>query len=165
MTQLAADIAGVAFIGIGATATMDVWLALLKRMNVPTLDFALLGRWVGHWRRGRWMHDAISQAEPLQGEVALGWLVHYAVGIAFAGLLVGIYGIDWTRSPSLAPGLIVGMATVLAPWLLMQPAMGAGIAASRTPAPVRNCLRSLANHSVFGAGLYLSATALEWVSR
>ena len=34
-------------------------------------------------------------------------------------------------------------------------------AASKTPAPVRNCLRSLANHAVFGLGLYLAALCLR----
>jgi hypothetical protein len=38
--------------------------------------------------------------------------------------------------------------------------MGAGIASSRTPAPLTNSLRSLANHAVFGLGLYVSAVAL-----
>jgi len=38
--------------------------------------------------------------------------------------------------------------------------MGAGIASSRTTAPLKNSLRSLANHAVFGLGLYLSAAAL-----
>ena len=38
--------------------------------------------------------------------------------------------------------------------------MGAGIASSRTPAPLMNSLRSLTNHAVFGLGLYLSAAAL-----
>jgi len=43
----------------------------------------------------------------------------------------------------------------------MQPAMGAGFAASRTPAPMKNRIRSVANHAVFGLGLYLSAVILE----
>jgi hypothetical protein len=42
----------------------------------------------------------------------------------------------------------------------MQPAMGAGIASSRTPTPLKNSLRSLANHAVFGLGLYLSAATM-----
>ena len=45
------------------------------------------------------------------------------------------------------------------------PAMGAGFAASRTPTPLKNCLRSLANHTVFGFGLYLSALAIALISR
>jgi hypothetical protein len=39
----------------------------------------------------------------------------------------------------------------------MQPAMGLGVAASRTPSPLKNCLRSVVNHAVFGLGLFLSA--------
>jgi hypothetical protein len=40
--------------------------------------------------------------------------------------------------------------------------LGAGIASSKTKAPVLNCIKSLATHTVFGFGLYLAglATAL-----
>lgn len=99
------------------------------------------------------------------GELAWGWLTHYAVGVAFATVLVGIQGADWVRSPTLLPALAVGVCTVAAPLLVMQPAMGSGFAASRTPTPLKNCLRSLANHTVFGFGLYLSALAIALISR
>jgi hypothetical protein len=159
------DITTVVLIGAGATAVMDVWLLLLQRAGVPTGSFALVGRWVGHWTRGRFTHQAISRAEPIAGELALGWLVHYAVGMAFAALLVGSQGMAWARQPSLLPALAWGLGTVLAPLFVMQPAMGAGFAASRTPAPLANCLRSLANHAVFGVGLFLSAAFIAGVSR
>jgi hypothetical protein len=157
MHTLIEDFFRIALIGIGATAIMDSWLLILKRLNVPTLNFALIGRWVGHWRNGRWTHDAIAKAPPVKGELALGWIVHYATGIGFAGLLVAFNGMAWTRSPALLPALAVGVGTVAAPWLVMQPAMGAGFASSRTPTPLKNCLRSLVNHTVFGVGLYLAA--------
>jgi hypothetical protein len=159
------DLARIVLTGAGATAVMDLWLALLGRLGVPTLNFAMIGRWVGHWRRGVLVHDAIGKAAPVKGELALGWLTHYATGVAFAALLVAIHGIGWTRNPTLLPALAVGVATVAAPWLLMQPAMGAGIASSKTPAPALNRARSLANHAVFGLGLYLSALLLAWISR
>lgn len=161
MTPLAQDILRVAFIGIGATATMDLWLWILKRLNVPTLNFAFMGRWVGHLARGQWAHESIAKAAPVRGELALGWLTHYAVGIAFAALLVGLHG----SQPDVAAALAVGIGTVAAPLFILQPAMGAGFASSRTPAPLKNILRSLANHAVFGTGLYLSAVAIEWISR
>jgi hypothetical protein len=157
MNLLIEDIARVAAIGVGATATMDLWLLLLQRLGVPTLDLAMIGRWVGHWRRGVFRHAAIGRAAPVRGELALGWLVHYATGLAFATVLVGVYGIEWTRSPTAVPALLVGLATVGAPWLVMQPAMGAGIASSKTPSPAKNRMRSLVNHAVFGLGLYLTA--------
>lgn len=152
-------------IGIGATAVMDAWLLLLKHLGVPTLNFAFIGRWVGHLLRGQFAHAAIAKAAPIRGELAWGWLTHYAVGMAFATVLVGIQGADWVRSPTLPPALAVGVCTVAAPLLVMQPAMGSGFAASRTPTPLKNCLRSLANHTVFGFGLYLSALAIALISR
>nr|WP_255484857.1 DUF2938 domain-containing protein [Acidovorax sp. JMULE5] len=152
-------------IGIGATAVMDAWLLLLKRLGVPTLNFAFIGRWVGHLFRGQLAHAAIAKAVPIRGELAWGWLTHYAVGVAFATVLVGLQGADWVRSPTLLPALAVGVCTVAAPLLVMQPAMGSGFAASRTPTPLKNCLRSLANHTVFGFGLYLSALAIALISR
>lgn len=159
-----ASAARIAAIGILATAVMDVGVLLLKRLGVPTLDFALIGRWVGHLARGRWAHTPIGKAAPVRGELALGWLTHYAVGVAFAGVLVAVHGLAWTRQPSLLPALCIGVATVAAPWFVMQPAMGAGIAARKTPTPWRNRARSLANHTVFGAGLYLAAASLAWLA-
>jgi len=152
-------------IGIGATAVMDAWLLLLKHLGVPTLNFAFIGRWVGHLFRGQFAHAAIAKAVPIRGELAWGWLTHYAVGVAFATVLVSLQGADWVRSPTLLPALAVGVCTVAAPLLVMQPAMGSGFAASRTPTPLKNCLRSLANHTVFGFGLYLSALAIALISR
>lgn len=164
MNQPTHDLLRIALIGMGATAAMDLWLLLLKRMHVPTLDFALIGRWVGHLGRGTFRHAAIAKAAPVPGELLLGWLTHYAVGIVFAALLVAACGMAWASQPSLLPALCAGLATLAAPWLVMQPAMGAGIAASRTPTPARNRVRSIANHAVFGAGLYLAASLLQWLA-
>ncbi len=159
------DIARVALIGIGATVVMDLWLLLLQRLGTPTLNFAMIGRWVGHWRRGVFMHEAIAKSAPVKGEAALGWMTHYATGVAFSALLAGVCGRQWVHSPTLLPALAVGVGTVAAPWLVMQPAMGAGVASSGTPSPGRNRARSLANHTVFGLGLYLAALLIAWISR
>ncbi|HEX5358012.1 MAG TPA: DUF2938 domain-containing protein [Aquabacterium sp.] len=159
MTSLQ-DIFQVILIGIGATAFMDLWLMLVKRMGVPTLNFALLGRWVGHLFQGRFAHPSISKAEPIQHEAAWGWITHYATGMAFAALLVIVQGAGWAAHPTPGPAIAVGACTVIAPLFVMQPAMGAGFASSRTPTPLKNCLRSLVNHTVFGLGLYLSATVI-----
>ena len=66
----------------------------------------------------------------------------------------------WAARPTLPPALIVGIATVAAPFLILQPGMGAGIAASRTPKPGVARLRSLMAHASFGVGLYLAG----WVA-
>ena len=105
------------------------------------------------------------RAQPIAGELAWGWVVHYAIGIAFAALLIGVAGAAWTTSPTVLPALAIGVVTVLAPLCAMQPAMGAGFLASRTPTPLKNCLRSVANHALFGLGLYASAVAIARLSR
>lgn len=165
MTLPLQDIPLAMLLGIGATAVMDAWLLLLQRLGVPTLNFAFIGRWVGHLFRGQFAHATIAKSAPIRGELAWGWITHYTVGVAFASALLAIQGADWARHPTPLPALAVGVCTVAAPLLVMQPAMGAGFAASRTPTPLRNCLRSLANHTVFGFGLYLSALAIALISR
>lgn len=160
---LSHDFIQVAVIGIGATAVMDLWLILPRRLGVQTLSMAFIGRWVGHLFRGRFAHAAIAKAQPIPGELALGWLTHYVVGVAFVGVLVALAGIDWTANPTLLPAVLVGAGTVVAPLFVMQPAMGAGFAASKTPTPLKNCLRSLANHTVFGLGLFISALLIDWL--
>jgi len=145
--------------GIAATAATDLWALLLRRLGRPTLDYALLGRWIGHWRAGRWRHDAIRTAAPVRHERVLGWSAHYAIGIAMAGALVAIAGSGWLRQPTLGAALGFGVGSVLLPFLVMQPAFGNGIAAARTPRPWPARLQSLATHAVFGAGLYAGAAA------
>lgn len=148
------------FIGVGATAVLDVWLTVLKRLGVPTGSFALIGRWVAHMARGKFSHASISKAEPVTNELAIGWFTHYAVGIAFAAVLIALQGSGWVQQPTLVPAFLTGLATVAMPLFVMQPAMGSGFAASKTPTPLKNCARSIANHAVFGIGMYLAAIAI-----
>jgi hypothetical protein len=148
-------------VGAGATGLMDLW-GLVRRplLGLPTPDYGLVGRWLAYMPRGRFRHDPISKSEPIQGERLLGWIAHYLIGIAFAGVLVGLWGPDWVRNPTIGPALAVGIGSVAAPLLLMQPGMGAGLAARRTPRPVAVRLQSLLTHTIFGLGLYASA----WVA-
>lgn len=146
-------------IGAGATVVMDAWALLLRQLGVPSLNFALLGRWIGHIPQGRWAHESIAKAAPVRGELALGWFAHYSIGVAFSALLLFTFGLKWARSPTLLPALVIGLVTVVAPLFVLQPAMGAGIASSNTAAPVFNTVKSLVTHAVYGVGLYLAALA------
>lgn len=152
-------------IGIGATILIDLWaLALSRILGIPAMNWGLVGRWIGHMPAGHFVHDGIGKAAPVRGETAIGWIAHYAIGIVFAGLLLAIWGLDWAKAPILLPALIVGWATIAAPFFLMQPGLGLGIAAAKTPKPAMARLRSVLTHTVFGLGLYLTAMALTIVS-
>lgn len=146
-------------IGVGATLVMDLWAALLRRAGIPSLSFALLGRWIGHLPEGQLTHERIERAPPVRGERALGWTAHYAIGVAFAALLLATFGLEWAHAPSIGPALLIGLLTVVAPLFVLQPALGAGIASSKTPRPLFNALKSVVTHTVYGLGLYLTASA------
>lgn len=152
--------------GIGATLAVDLWaLALQRFAGARAMDWALVGRWLGHMPRGRFRHAAIGTAAPVRGERVLGWGFHYLTGIVFAIALFAAMGPDWAAAPTLLPCVSFGVLTVAFPFLLMQPGIGAGIAASRTPQPMRSRLRSLTTHTVFGLGLHLSAMLVAHVAR
>ena len=149
-------------IGIGATLLVDLWAIVRRRaFGIPPPDYALVGRWFAHMGRGRFRHESIAASAPARGERLIGWLAHYAIGVLFAALLLAVWGDGWALEPTIGPALIVGIGTVAAPFLLMQPGMGAGFAASRTPRPAAARLQSLVTHTIFGLGLYASG----WVAR
>jgi len=149
------------YLGIGATIVMDIWLLILKIFKIPTLNFAFLGRWVGWIFQGKLVHQSIAQSPQIKGEYLLGWIAHYSVGLIFAFSFLFIVGSDWLIHPQLYSALLFGVVTVLIPFFIMQPAMGSGIASSKTPRPFLNFLKSLMNHSIFGCGLYLTAKIFQ----
>ena len=151
-------------IGAGATAATDLWAIARRRLlGVPAPNYGLVGRWLAHMPRGRFRHDSIAAAAPVGGERLVGWTAHYLIGIAFAAILPVVWGPEWIRNPTLGPALAVGIGTVAAPFLVMQPGMGAGIAASRTPRPAAARLQSVLMHAIFGLGLYVAGQAARFL--
>ena len=151
-------------IGLGATLVMDLWATVQARLfGAKPLDYALVGRWLGHMPAGRFRHASIASAPYVRGERIVGWVAHYLIGVSFAGLLLAAFGEDWARRPTLWPAIITGVLTVIAPLFIMQPCLGLGIAASGLPNPNMVRLRSLLTHLVFGLGLYASAWLLTQV--
>lgn len=147
--------------GIGATAMLDLW-NLLRRswFGIALPDYGLVGRWFA-CMPGQFYHESIRKSPPVKAESLVGWFAHYLTGIAFAAILIGIWGLAWIQNPTIGPALIVGIGSVVAPFLLMQPGMGAGIAASRTSQPWHARSQSLITHAVFGIGLYLSGRVAQ----
>ncbi|MGC3982973.1 MAG: DUF2938 family protein [Steroidobacteraceae bacterium] len=143
--------------GVVATAITDMGMLVRKRwLNIVLPNYALVGRWVAYMARGIFRHRAIVAARTIEGERIVGWVVHYLTGIVFAAVLLGIFGNTWLQTPRLMPALMVGVGTVSAPFLLMQPAMGLGVAASRATNPTAARMQSLATHVLFGFGLYVA---------
>lgn len=152
-------------LGAGATAITDVWSILRKWLfGIAPPNYGLVGRWIAYMPRGRFRHDAIAATTPLRGELIIGWTAHYLIGVAFAALLIAIGGMEWVGQPTPGLAIAVGIGTVLAPFLIMQPGMGAGIAAARTARPGAARLQSLITHAVFGLGLYVTGWVVHFIA-
>ncbi|WCC79304.1 DUF2938 family protein [Cutibacterium equinum] len=119
-----------AVVGVGATLVMDAVAEVLRRTRgTRSLDYALVGRWLGHMPEGVFQHDPIMAAEPVPYEKALGWAAHYAIGTGFA-LALAVADPDWLKRPRFVPAVAWGLGAAAAPCLLMQPCFGMGVAAS-----------------------------------
>lgn len=153
-------------IGLGATLFMDVWALIMKRaFSVPLANYCLVGRWICHMPEGTFMHANIAATPERPLECLVGWSFHYVIGAVYALVFVAIVSGSWLAQPTVLPAVLFGLGSVLVPYLIMQPAFGIGIAASKAPQPMQARLRSLMAHTAFGVGLYLCAVCVSYVLR
>ena len=153
-------LAGV-LMGIGGTIVMDVWAWLLARLKVaPFPNWAMPGRWLGNVFKGSLFHEDIGAVAPVEGELRLGWLLHYGVGALYGVVFVILAGSGWLVDPSFVPVWIFSLITIAAGWFLLQPGMGLGWAASKTPSPWKVRSMGLLAHTVFALGMWSVAVAI-----
>lgn len=148
-------------LGIGATVLMDLWQQAFGRLPGQALpNWRPVGRWFWHLKDGVVVHATIADASPSPDDAAIGWAAHYAVGILYGVIFALLAGPGWLAAPTFWPAWAFAIVTVAAGWFLLQPGMGLGWAASRTPNPAKVRAISLANHTVFGLGLWLTGLLL-----
>jgi hypothetical protein len=148
-------------VGIGGTVVLDLFSLLMERLaGVPATNWRMVGRWLGHMPRGRFVQPDLKQTDPVPGEHALGWIFHYVIGAGYGLLLVAIWGAGWLQAPGFAPPMVLVLVLLVLPFFVMMPGMGAGIAGARTPNPTVTRLKSVVGHSVFGLGMYATALTI-----
>lgn len=165
MSSTAEILVKAALVGVGGTVVLDLYALFIARvLGVTATNWAMVGRWFGNMTRGQFVQAAMSQAEPVKGELAIGWIAHFAIGIGYGLLLLALWGKAWLERPTLLPPMILAWVMLVAPYFIMMPGMGMGIAGSRTQKPYVTRLRSVMGHSVFGLGMYATgmALALYW---
>lgn len=151
------------FIGIGATLIFDLWGLFLKHtFKIAPSNFCLVGRWLLYMPEGIFRHSNTGSALQKSTECTVGWIAHYIIGIVFATTFLVFTGMDWLQHPTLIPAILFGVITVLFPFFIMQPALGLGFAASKSSNPTQARLRSLMNHAVFGFGIFLFGSLINW---
>lgn len=141
--------------GVIATAMADLWQQLMKRcVSLPTANWKLAGRWVVGMTQGVFTHRSIDNAAPVPGEAAVGWTFHYLVGITYAFLYLACIRTWPEVGPGLVGALAFGIVTLVAPWFIVQPALGFGFMARCLPNQLAVMLVTINTHLMFGLGLY-----------
>lgn len=153
-------------IGIGATIILDLWAVFLNKVfGIPITNWAMVGRWVGHMTSRTLVQKDLGNVSPISYELALGWLVHYIIGISYIVIIVLFEGLGWLSQPTIFPALFISWLLLIAPFFIMMPCMGAGIAGANTPNPTKTRLISITGHTIFGLGIFISAVCLNLLMR
>jgi hypothetical protein len=148
--------------GITATVAIDLWATFANRvLGWPRTNWGLVGRWIGHMRDGQFAHVSIGSSPAVVHESILGWAFHYVVGCVYAALYLLYINAVQMGQPTLVSAVLFGLVTILSPWLLMQPALGLGICASKAPRSNVVRLQNLIIHTTFGLALYYSYQAVN----
>jgi len=141
--------------GILATVVLDLWQRLLQAVaGVPAANWGLIGRWFAYIPRGRLIHRPIAETAAVPGEAAIGWIMHYLIGVAYGFAYLGLMVFILERPATLLNGLVFGAASVVIPWFIMQPGLGIGVMGRLAPKPWMPPLVALVNHVVYGAALF-----------
>jgi hypothetical protein len=71
-------------VGVGGTIVLDLYAFMMSRvLGAPVTNWAMVARWFGNMAHGQFVQVAMSEATPVKGELAIGWIAHYAIGIGF----------------------------------------------------------------------------------
>jgi hypothetical protein len=150
---------GGSIVGILATVTMDVVAMIVLRLGMAgkgprRTGPDLIGRWVGYLLQGKFRHTDILQTPPLRGELVLGLVAHYAIGIVLTLVYLGLLVVAHAK-PNALSAVLYGTATTVLPWFLMFPSQGMGWLGRDAPGDTHLARMSLFNHIVFGLGIAL----------
>ena len=148
----APSLGGAAVAGVLATYGMDV---AGRRIVAPALGKGPsggLGRWIGHMLQGRFTHEDITKAEPVEHEAAIGMAAHYAIGLILGVGYTLLLRIPDARENSVSRAIAYGTATTVFPWFWMFPARGQGVMGLRDR-DLRVPAFALCSHVAYGLGL------------
>ena len=142
--------------GVLATVGLDLWQRLLHAAaGIPPADWGLIGRWFAYIPKGRLIHRPIAETPAVPREAVIGWTMHYLIGIGYGFAYLGLMVFVLNQPPSLVSGVIFGAVSVVIPWFIMQPGLGAGVMARLAPNPWVPRLNALFSHVIYGAALFV----------
>ncbi|WP_422366824.1 DUF2938 family protein [Pelagibius sp.] len=144
-----------AIAGVLATLVLDIWQRLLFAVSgIPPADWGAIGRWFAYLPKGRMIHRPIGDTPAVPGEAAIGWTMHYVIGVAYGVAYLGLLVFVLDSPASLLNGLVFGAVSVVIPWFVMQPGLGIGVMGRLAANPWVPRLNAFFSHVIYGAALY-----------
>jgi uncharacterized membrane protein YeaQ/YmgE (transglycosylase-associated protein family) len=140
--------------GAFGTLVMDSLNHVFARTGMLSkIDMGMIGRMSAGWARGRFRYRHPGELEQVANERLYGYITHYTIGVGFA--VTYLLGWDLLVGGPASPlwALAYGVATTVASYFLVFPAMGLGVVGRRSPEGIRSPLSSLANHLFYGVGM------------
>ncbi|MFQ5585020.1 MAG: DUF6789 family protein [Calditrichia bacterium] len=120
--------------GLIATVAMTVLMLVAPMMGMPKMP---IGNMLANF-----MHVS----------VALGWILHFMIGLVLAAGYVFLFQ-PLVGGSSILKGALYALIPFFMAQLIVMPMMGAGVFASHTPAPILMVMGSLMGHRVYGVVL------------
>ena len=147
--------------GVLATITMDMAMVAAARLggsafSSDRLGPDMIGRWAAGLLRGRVRRGDITRDPARRGELVLGILTHYVMGIILTQVFL-LLPRRGNGRPSFLAGTAFGIATAVLPLLVMFPSMGYGCFGLRSGEAARLNRIMFIGHIAFGVGIGLSA--------
>ncbi len=144
------------FVGIGSTIALDIWVTLVKKITgIPPTDWGVVGRWLKAFPTGQFVVDNSNPNPPSTLEKIIGWLFHYVVGIAYAALIIIIFGSEFISAPTLLPTIVVGLIlSTFAGLAILMPGLGGGFFGRLLPNKLVTYIYLIVAHGVFAFAQY-----------
>lgn len=123
--------------GIIATAVMTAMMLAAPMMGMPKM---LIGNMLAGF---------------MGVPIAVGWFMHFVIGIVLAAGYVFFFK-SFLPGNDLLKGILYSLIPFILAQIMVMPIMGGGFFSSNTPAPVMMVMGSLLGHIVYGATLGLT---------
>lgn len=144
------------FVGIGSTIVLDVWVIIVEKLTaIPPTNWGMVGRWIKGFPTGQFIVDSNNTNPPTNLEKTFGWGFHYIIGIAYAALIILIYGTGFISTPTLLPTIVIGLVlSTFAGLAILMPGLGGGFFGRLLPNKMITYLYLIIAHAVFAFSQY-----------
>lgn len=143
--------------GLIGSYFMDIAESYLSKTSINSgVTGTHIAKWLHGLVNGRFYHNDIDAAVPVNHGALIAGLFHYIIGGGVVALGYAAL-VSMLHVPSLAwhipLSLLFGLLTCVLPWLILMPAIGKGVFGHKMPADKKPLLAPILSHIAYGLGI------------